>query len=156
MGQLDFPKPFQHDHPEVRNVNDIFDEHLTVGQKSADAVARLVGSWKFIIVQSFFLAVWVVLNVVAMVRHWDPYPFILMNLFLSMQAAYTAPVLMMSQNRQAGHDRLEAHNDFSVNQIAVEEIRAILTHLAAQDVALAEIHRFLSESQGQSAATPTT
>jgi len=156
MGQLDFPKPFQHDHPEVRNVNDIFDEHLTVGQKSADAVARLVGSWKFIIVQSFFLAVWVVLNVVAMVRHWDPYPFILMNLFLSMQAAYTAPVLMMSQNRQAGHDRLEAHNDFSVNQKAEEEIRAILNHLAAQDVALAEIHRFLSESQGQSAATPTT
>ncbi|MBU1708082.1 DUF1003 domain-containing protein [bacterium] len=146
MGRLHFPKPFQHDHPEIRNVNDIFEEHLTTGQKAANGVARIVGSWKFIIIQSFLLAAWAVLNVVAIVSHWDPYPFILMNLFLSLQAAYTAPVIMMSQNRLAARDRLEAHNDFLINQKAEEEIRAILIHLSSQDIALAEIHGKLSES----------
>lgn len=156
MGQLDFPKPFQHDHPEVRNVNDIFEEHSTVGHRAADGIVRVVGSWKFIIIQSILLSIWAALNVLAIIRHWDPYPFILMNLFLSLQAAYTAPVIMMSQNRQAARDRLEAHNDFLINQKAEEEIRAILTHLAAQDVALAEIHGSLFKSGEQSAATPTT
>jgi uncharacterized membrane protein len=84
-----------------------------------------------------------VLNVVAWTRHWDPYPFILMNLFLSLQAAYTAPIIMMSQNRLAARDRIEAHQDFLVNQKAEEEVRAILTHLAAQDHALAIIHETL-------------
>ena len=71
--------------------------------------------------------------------HWDPYPFILMNLFLSLQAAYTAPMLMMSQNRLAARDRLEAHNDFEINRKAEEEVRAVLEHLSAQDEALAKI-----------------
>jgi uncharacterized membrane protein len=146
---LHFPKPFQHSHAAIRSVNEIFAERMTVGQKAADRVARLVGSWKFIIIQSILLAIWVVLNVVAMVRHWDPYPFILMNLFLSMQAAYTAPVIMMSQNRQAVRDRVEAHNDFLINQKAEEEIRAILDHLAAQNAALADIHSHLAPSQAE-------
>jgi len=85
----------------------------------------------------------VILNVVAWTRHWDPYPFILMNLFMSLQAAYTAPIIMMSQNRQALRDRVDAHNDYLVNQKAEEEVRAILEHLAAQDQALAEMHQFL-------------
>jgi uncharacterized membrane protein len=141
---LHFPQPFVHKHPPIKNVNEIVDEKLTLGQKTADRVARVVGSWSFIIIQSCILAVWVVLNVVAWVKHWDPYPFILMNLFLSLQAAYTAPVIMMSQNRVAARDRIEAHQDFLINQKTEEEVRAILAHLAAQDQALAIIHETLS------------
>jgi uncharacterized membrane protein len=148
MKALHFPAPFVHSHPSVKNVNEIIDEKLTLGQKTADNVARVVGSWTFIIVQSAILVVWVVLNVVAWIRHWDPYPFILMNLFLSLQAAYTAPVIMMSQNRSAVRDRIEAHQDFLVNQKTEEEVRAILTHLAAQDQALAAIHQALLDLPG--------
>ena len=96
-----------------------------------------MGSWRFIIVQSVLLVAWVILNIAAWVQHWDPYPFILMNLVLSLQAAYTAPVIMMSQNRQALRDRLEAHQDFLINQKAEEEIRVVLNHLEAQNQALA-------------------
>jgi uncharacterized membrane protein len=72
-----------------------------------------------------------------------------MNLFLSLQAAYTAPVIMMSQNRLAARDRIEAHQDFLINQKTEEEVRAILTHLAAQDQALVIIHEILNDMQGQ-------
>jgi len=96
-----------------------------------------------IIIQSAILISWATLNVIAWINHWDPYPFILMNLFLSLQAAYTAPVLMMSQNRLAARDRLEAHNDFLINQKAEHEIRVILEHLEAQNQALLEIHQNL-------------
>ncbi len=140
MTRLSFPAPFQHRHPEVRDVNALLEERRTRGQRAADKVAQTVGSWPFIIVQSFLLVVWAILNVVGWVRHWDPYPFILMNLVLSLQAAYTAPVIMMSQNRQAERDRLEAHNDYLVNQKAEEEIRAVLDHLAAQNDALIALH----------------
>lgn len=153
MKTLHFPQPFVHKHPPIKNVNEIVDEKLTLGQKTADRVARVVGSWSFIIIQSCILAVWVVLNVIAWVKHWDPYPFILMNLFLSLQAAYTAPVIMMSQNRVAVRDRIEAHQDFLINQKAEEEVRAILAHLEAQDQALAIIHEMLSNPQGSG---PTT
>ena len=139
MQKVQFPKPFEHAHPPVRNVNEIEVEHLTVGQRAADRIAAIVGSWRFIIVQSAILSAWAWLNLVAWSRHWDPYPFILMNLFLSLQAAYTAPMLMMSQNRLAARDRLEAHNDFEINRKAEEEVRAILDHLSAQDAALVKI-----------------
>jgi uncharacterized membrane protein len=143
MKKLHFPEPFVHKHAPLKNVNEIIDEKLTFAQSVADSVAKIVGSWKFIIIQSSILALWAVLNIVAWTRHWDPYPFILMNLFLSLQAAYTAPVIMMSQNRLAARDRIEAHQDFLVNQKAEEEVRAILTHLAAQDHALTIIHQTL-------------
>jgi len=144
-----FPKPYRHEHPEVRNVNEIIMERLTLGQRASDRVAGFVGCWKFIIVQSLILAAWAALNVTAIVFHWDPYPFILMNLFLSLQAAYTAPVIMMSQNRQAVRDRLEAHNDYVINQKAEEEIRAILEHLTAQDQALSLIHQTIDKMNPQ-------
>lgn len=143
MRSLHFPAPFRHRHPPVRDVNALLAEQRTLGQRAADRVARAVGSWAFLITQSLLLAGWVVLNITAYLRHWDPYPFILMNLVLSLQAAYTAPVIMMSQNRQTERDRLEARNDYLVNQKAEEEIRAILEHLTAQDQALVEIHSLL-------------
>jgi uncharacterized membrane protein len=141
--KLHFPEPFRHRHVPVRNVNEILQQQQTYGQLAADWVARTVGSWRFIIGQSLLLTLWVILNITGWILHWDPYPFILMNLVLSLQAAYTAPIIMMSQNRQALRDRLEAHNDYLLNQKAEEEIQAILAHLAAQDHALGEINQVL-------------
>jgi len=143
LKKLTFPQPFKHQHPPVQNINQVFEEQLTFGQRAADLVAGTMGSWGFIILQSLMLLLWIVLNVIGWVNHWDPYPFILMNLVLSMQAAYAAPIIMMSQNRQAAKDRLEAHNDYLINLKAEEEIKAILDHLLAQDQALSQIHQSL-------------
>jgi uncharacterized membrane protein len=90
----------------------------------ADSFVLVMGSWKFMIVQSLILAAWIVANVMAWVHHWDPYPFILLNLALSFQAAYAAPIIMMSQNRQAAKDRLAAEQDYLVNTMAEEEVKA--------------------------------
>ena len=83
-------------------------ETYTFGDKLADTVAKGMGSWKFILWQSFFVILWMLLNVVGFIRHWDVYPFILLNLIFSTQAAYAAPIIMMAQNRQAGRDRIQA------------------------------------------------
>ncbi len=88
---------------------------ISFGARVSDGVAAMVGSWPFIIVQSIILVAWMALNVTAYVRAWDPYPFILLNLVLSFQAAYAAPFIMMSQNRQASIDRTEAQHDYEVN-----------------------------------------
>lgn len=149
MTKLHFPKHFEHHHMPIKNVNEDFDKQLTFGQRASDRIANIVGSWPFIIVQSIFLTVWVILNVVAVIRHWDPYPFILMNLILSMQAAYTAPIIMMSQNRQAERDRLEAHNDYIINQKAEEEIRAVMDHLETQAEALMQIFQVINNQKEQ-------
>jgi len=141
--KLTFPHPFRHEHPPVKNVNELVEVQLTIGQRAADWVAATAGSWTFILVQSGLFLVWVVLNVTAYVYHWDPYPFILMNLVLSLQAAYTGPVVMMSQNRTAMRDRIAAQYDYDIDEKAESEIRAVLDHLAAQDRALEEIHRLL-------------
>lgn len=143
MSKLRFPEPFRHEHPPVRNVNELVAERLTVGQRAADWAAVTVGSWSFILVQSGIFVIWAALNVTAFVAHWDPYPFILMNLVLSMQAAYTAPMIMMSQNRKAMHDRIAEQHDYEINEKAEIEIRAVLEHLASQDRALDEVHQLL-------------
>jgi uncharacterized membrane protein len=91
----------------------------------SDAVAAMVGSWPFIIVQSILLVIWMALNLTGWVEHWDPYPFILLNLALSFQAAYAAPFIMMSQNRQAEIDRSDARHDYEVNIKAELEIELL-------------------------------
>lgn len=98
---------------------------LTIGQRIADIVAATMGSWTFIIIQSVILMFWVALNVTAYVQRWDPYPFILLNLALSFQAAYAAPVIMMSQNRQQEIDRKSAENDHQINIKAELEIELL-------------------------------
>ena len=153
MARPKFPGPFTHEHPSIKNVNDVISEHLTIGQRTADWVVTRVGSWGFIIGQSVLLGLWAILNMTAWVMHWDPYPFILMNLVLSMQAAYTAPMIMMSQNRQAARDRLEAHNDYEINLKAEMEVRAILENLEAQNIAIVEIHSILEKMQNSKAFT---
>jgi uncharacterized membrane protein len=115
------------------------------GQRIADWIAGGMGSWSFIIAQSIILVAWVILNTVGWMRAWDPFPFILMNLALSAQAAYAAPLIMMSQNRQAEIDRANAAHDFEVNLKAEHEIKALhakinllheeLERVRAQDLA---------------------
>jgi uncharacterized membrane protein len=98
---------------------------LTPGQRIADSVAATMGSWRFILIQTTLLVFWVGLNVSADVQRWDPYPFILLNLALSFQAAYAAPFIMMSQNRQQDVDRKEAAADYQVNIKAELEIELL-------------------------------
>ncbi len=130
---------FKHDHPPVINVNEAADEQMTLGQKVADKVAATVGSWPFIITQSIILASWIILNTIAWIYKWDPYPYILLNLALSFQAAYAAPFVMMSQNRQSEKDRLTAQNDYTTDCKGEEEIRYIMEHLDHQDTLILQI-----------------
>jgi uncharacterized membrane protein len=95
------------------------------GERLADAVASNVGSWTFITVQSVLLTLWIVANSIAWFLSWDPYPFILLNLVLSFQAAFTAPIIMMSQNRQSTIDRRNAQHDYDVNTKAELEIELL-------------------------------
>src|SRR5579883_3466235 len=145
-----FPAPMSHDGHAVHDVNALFDERMTLGQRAADAVARRLGSWRFLIIQSCVLAAWIVFNIAEIVfKPFDPYPFILLNLVLSFQAAYAAPVLLMSANRQAEKDRLAAHNASIVGQRAEEENRAILHHLEAQDELMIALLRALTALEGK-------
>ena len=137
-----------HRHPPVKNVNQAHAEALTTGQRIADGLAAVMGSWGFIIAQSILLAIWITLNVAAWINHWDPYPFILLNLALSFQAAYAAPIIMMSQNRQAAKDRLMAEQDYVVNIKAEEEVKSIMAHLEQQDEVMIDILRRI-EAQHQ-------
>jgi len=130
-----------HRHPPVKNINEIQAEKMTTGQRIADRLATVMGSWAFIIIQSVILTFWISLNVAAYINHWDPYPFILLNLALSFQAAYAAPIIMMSQNRQAAKDRLMAEQDYVVNIKAEEEVKSIMAHLEQQDEVMIDILR---------------
>jgi len=132
----------------LHNINALHEGTLTPGQRIADLVARNMGSWRFIIIQSTLLAGWVVLNVIAIVSHWDPYPFILLNLTLSFQAAYAAPIIMMSQNRQSDKDRLAAEHDYCVNIRSEAMVFAVLDHLQAQDDVILTIMRQMQRVEG--------
>ena len=102
---------------------------LNFAQRLADKVANGMGSWSFIITQSIIVGIWMILNIVAYVQHWDPYPFILLNLLFSTQAAYAAPIIMMSQNRQNERDRLQAMEDYKTNIDAKTEIEELQRRL---------------------------
>src|SRR5260221_7973437 len=125
--------------PAVIDVNEVADEQMTLGQKIADGVAATMGRWRFIIIQTVIVAVWITGNVWLLTHPFDPYPLILLNLLFSTQAAYAAPVIMMSQNRQAAKDRLTAESDYRTNVKGEEEIRNIMEHLDHQDVVIMQI-----------------
>lgn len=132
---------YKHDHAPVRNAHALYREKMRLGQRVAEIVTAVVGGWPFILVQTALLALWIAFNVY-LALHWrekafDPYPFILLNLVLSFQAAYTGPIVMMSQNRQNQKDRYAAEVDFECNVKAEEEIRVIMDHLVHQDTLLA-------------------
>ena len=130
---------------------------LTTGQRIADKVAATMGSWPFIIVQSLILLIWIFLNITAYVQRWDPYPFILLNLALSFQAAYAAPFIMMSQNRQQDIDRKADENDYKVNikaELEIEQLHQKLDQLRESEVlsltkAVADLTHLLHETKDE-------
>ena len=99
----------------IENWYDAYKQDSTFGNRLADKVAREMGSWRFIIIQTIFVFIWMILNIVGFMHHWDVYPFILLNLLFSTQAAYAAPIIMMSQNRQSERDRKKAEANYKVN-----------------------------------------
>ena len=137
--------------PISEDINETFDDRQTFGERLADRVATFGGSWTFLIAFGLFLMVWTVLNLVLRRDAFDPYPFIFLNLMLSMIAAAQAPIIMMSQNRQASKDRLDAGNDYQVNLKAEIEIMALLDkveHLTARQQEQTElIERLLAEKE---------
>jgi uncharacterized membrane protein len=133
---------------------------VSLGNRVADKVAAIVGSWPFVIIQSTLLALWMALNITAYIQHWDPYPFILLNLALSFQAAYTAPIIMMSQNRQAMIDRQAAEHDYEVNlkaELEIELLHEKIDHLRETEVlhlidTIRELQTELRAMRGQPSA----
>jgi uncharacterized membrane protein len=114
----------------------------------ADTVASTVGSWRFIIIQSILLSFWILLNVIATIGHWDPYPFILLNLMLSFQAAYTAPIIMMSQNRQSTIDRERSEHDYQVNVKAELEVELLQDKMnILREVEIVELTQLVKDQQ---------
>ena len=111
-----------------------YHEKLSFGDRVADMVAKGMGSWKFIIIQTVLVILWMVLNLVGFIFHWDAYPFILLNLLFSTQAAYAAPIIMMSQNRQNIRDRLQAAEDYKTNKDAKLEIEELSLLLKSIEV----------------------
>jgi uncharacterized membrane protein len=109
-------------------------DNLLFGQRLADKVAKGMGSWNFIIIQTVLVAIWMGCNVVGFVYHWDVYPFILLNLLFSTQAAYAAPIIMMAQNRQNDRDRIHAEADYRTNIDAKLEIEALQKQLNSIEI----------------------
>jgi uncharacterized membrane protein len=136
---------------------------LTTGQRIADQVAATMGSWPFIIVQSVFLIIWIILNLTAWVQQWDPYPFILLNLALSFQAAYAAPFIMMAQNRQQDIDRQAAATDHSINikaELEIELLHQKFDQMRQMEVlyltkTVNELSMLLGAAKGESAVDET-
>lgn len=108
-----------------------------IGERCSDRVAAIVGSWSFIIIQALIFAIWILLNIFAWINAWDPYPFILLNLVLAFQASFTAPIIMMSQNRQSEIDRKRAENDYNINikaELEIELLHKKIDELKEQEI----------------------
>jgi uncharacterized membrane protein len=130
-----------------RNPNEVIEEKTTFGERIADAVARFGGSWRFIISFGATLVIYTSINIALRRSAWDPYPFILLNLFLSMLAAIQAPVIMMSQNRQDVKDRLRGELDFEVNRRAESEIQGLSRKLNLVTDKIGDIEDLLREKR---------
>ncbi len=134
----------------IKNWHQEHSESLSFGSRIADKVATGMGSWRFIIIQTIIVVVWMGLNIYAYFYHWDPYPFILLNLLFSTQAAYAAPIIMMAQNRQSERDRLQAQADYQTNLDAKKEIEALTLKLNQLEVEkLDKIIAMLNEQQSK-------
>jgi uncharacterized membrane protein len=128
-----------------RNPNVIIDKEANLGERVADSVARFGGSWTFIILFLLWMSGYTLINLILRQRAWDPYPFILLNLFLSMLAALQAPVIMMSQNRQDTKDRLRSELDFEVNRRAESEIQGLPRKLSGIGEQLGDVEDLIRQ-----------
>jgi len=131
----------------MRNPNEVIEEESTFGERIADAVARFGGSWSFIIAFGLAIIAYSAINVALRKAAWDPYPFILLNLFLSMLASVQAPVIMMSQNRQDTKDRLRGELDYEVNRRAESEIQGLSRKLNLLGEKINDIEDLLREAR---------
>ena len=129
----------QHDHPPVRDLNREFDRRLNFTDRVASDFARLIGSWIFVLAQLGLMLLWVLLNALSVLRHWDPYPFLFLNFIFSLEAAIWVSVVLMALNSQADRDRLRAQNEYELNVKAEEELKALMNHLMHQDEILLQI-----------------
>jgi uncharacterized membrane protein len=128
-----------HDHPPVRDLNKVSDRRLRFPQRFASDVSRFVGSWTFVITQAALTTCWLTLNAVAGLKHWDPYPFLLLDLAIAFEAVVCASLVLMAINRAADRERVRAEHDFQDQVRVEEEIRMLMNHLEAQDEALLEV-----------------
>ncbi len=128
-----------------RNANTVIEEKMTFAERLADSVARFGGSWSFILSFSFLVLVYLTINMLLRGKAWDPYPFILLNLFLSLLAAIQAPVIMMSQNRQDKNDRVRSELDYDVNRKAESEVQVLSRKLNLVTEKLCDIDDMLRE-----------
>jgi len=133
----------------TRNPNELIEREATVGERVADHVARFGGSWTFIISFGVLMVVYTTINTILRVNAWDPYPFILLNLFLSMLAAIQAPVIMMSQNRQDTKDRLRGELDFDVNRRAASDIQGLARKLNLMEEKIDDVGCLLRGKDGR-------
>ena len=129
----------QHDHPPVRDLNRDVDRKLTFADRVASDFARLVGSWIFVLAQVGLMLLWVLLNLVGFIRHWDAYPFLFLNFVFSLEAAIWVSVVLMTLNSMADRDRMRAQNEYELNVKAEEELKALMNHLMHQDEILLQI-----------------
>jgi uncharacterized membrane protein len=131
-----------HEHPPVRDINQELERRTSRAERIADDLSTVIGSWTFVLFQAVLLGLWLVLNLVGFLRHWDAYPFHLLNLVLTFQAAFAVPIVLMALNRTAHRDRLAAQQAYQDSVKAEEELKSIMTHLEVQDeVMLQVIHR---------------
>jgi len=131
-----------HEHPPVRDVNQEVERRTGRGERIADDLSRVIGSWTFVAFQAVLIALWVLVNVVGFLRHWDAYPFHLLNLLLTFQSAFAVPIVLMALNRISSRDRLAAQQAYQEGVKEEEELKSVMTHLEVQDeVMLQVLHR---------------
>src|SRR2546428_757088 len=131
----------QHDHPPVRDLNRDVDRKLTFADRVASDFARLIGSWIFVLAQVGLMLLWVLLNAIGLLRHWDPYPFLFLNFVFSLEAAIWRSVVLMTLNSMSDRDRMRAHNEYELNVKAAEELNALMNHLMHQAELVLQLER---------------
>lgn len=129
----------------MKNVNELHDAQLGIGDTIADTVASFIGSWRFIIGQACIMLLWIIINVLVLLLRFDPYPFVFLNLAMSAEAAFSAPIIMMSQNRQSDKDRITADETHKAAMKDEEETRNVMQHLSQQDEAILRIETHILE-----------
>ncbi|HEX6548811.1 MAG TPA: DUF1003 domain-containing protein [Candidatus Dormibacteraeota bacterium] len=131
-------------------VNQVHVDEATFGERLADRVATGIGSWRFLIIQSFLIALWVALNIIGIIGRWDPYPFILLNLCFSLQAAYTGPVLLVANNRSAQLDRLRLEHTAEVEDAAEKMTIQVLEEIQRNTEATVKILERIKDTRSAS------
>jgi uncharacterized membrane protein len=131
----------------VRDLNRVSDRRLTVPQRFATDMSRFVGSWAFVITQAAIAGCWLALNAVAGLNHWDPYPFLLLNLAIGLETVVCASLVLMALNRSAARERVRAEHDFQDQVRVEEELRTLMSHLEAQDELLLEVLQRLDRTE---------